>query len=66
VTAPGSVVGKRWQDKSLRDPKQIAAWFAGTNHDIAGHCGRSGAVVLDVDKPELVPDHWRTHLDGVP
>jgi hypothetical protein len=63
---PGSIVGKRWQDKSSREPKQIAAWFAGTDHDIAVHCGRSGAVVLDVDKPKLVPEHWRTHLDTAP
>jgi len=31
---------KRWQDKSSRDPKTIAAWFAGTDYDIAIHCGR--------------------------
>lgn len=63
---PGSIVGENWQDKSSRDPKQIAAWFAGTDHDIAVHCGRSGAVVLDVDHPQLVPKHWRTHLDTAP
>jgi putative DNA primase/helicase len=65
---PGSVavVGKRWQHKSSRDPKVIGAWFAGTDHDIAVHCGRSGAVVLDVDHPELVPEHWRKHLDTAP
>ena len=43
---PGSVVGDRWQTKSSRDAKQIAAWFAGTNHDIALHCGRSGGSCL--------------------
>lgn len=63
---PGSIVGKHWQDKSSCDPKVIAAWFAGTDHDIAAHCGRSGGVVLDVDKPELVAEHWRTHLDTAP
>src|SRR4051812_20321465 len=46
---PGSVVGDHWQDKSSRDPKVIAMWFAGTDRDIALHCGRSGLVVLDVD-----------------
>jgi hypothetical protein len=46
---PGSLVGKRWQDKSSRDPKVIAAWFAGSDYGIALHCGRSGAVVLDVE-----------------
>jgi Bifunctional DNA primase/polymerase, N-terminal len=63
---PGSIVGEHWHHQSSRDQKQIAAWFAGTDHDIAVHCGRSGAVVLDVDKPELVPEHWRTHLDTAP
>ena len=41
-----------WHAKSSRDPQQIAAWFAGTDHGIALHCGRSGLVVFDVDKPE--------------
>jgi Bifunctional DNA primase/polymerase, N-terminal/Protein of unknown function (DUF3987) len=53
---PGSVVGKGWPAKSSRDPKQITAWFAGTDHGIALHCGRSGAVVLDVDEPAHAPD----------
>ena len=53
---PGSVVGAGWPALSSRDPKQIAAWFAGADHGIALHCGRSGAVVLDVDDPHNVPD----------
>lgn len=53
---PGSVVGNRWPALSSRDPKIIGAWFAGTDHGIALHCGRSGAVVLDVDNPDNVPD----------
>lgn len=63
---PGSVVGERWQDRSSRDPQQIVAWFAGTDHGIALHCGRSGAVVFDVDKPEQVPDALRRYLDAAP
>ena len=53
---PGSVVGKGWPALSSRDPKTIAAWFAGTDHGIALHCGRSGAVVLDVDDYDSAPD----------
>jgi Bifunctional DNA primase/polymerase, N-terminal len=53
---PGSVVGTAWAMKSSRDPKQIVAWMAGTDHGVALHCGRSGAVVFDVDDPEAVPD----------
>jgi hypothetical protein len=63
---PGSVVGDHWQDKSSRDPKQIAAWFAGTDYGIALHVGRSGAIVFDVDKPDKLPDILRRHLVSAP
>ena len=53
---PGSVVGAGWPSMSSRDAKTITAWFAGTDHGIALHCGRSGAVVLDVDNYEHIPD----------
>jgi Bifunctional DNA primase/polymerase, N-terminal len=62
----GSVVGKRWQDKSSREPEQIVAWFAGTDHGIALHVGRSGAVVFDVDNPDALPDVLRRHLADAP
>ena len=52
----GSVVGKGWPAKSSRDPKQIAAWFTGTDYGIALHCGRSGVVAFDVDHPDKMPD----------
>lgn len=51
---PGSVVGEHWDQKSSRDPAQITSWFGTTNgskRGIALDCGRSGAVVLDVDTP---------------
>jgi putative DNA primase/helicase len=63
---PGSVVGRRWQDKSSREPQQIAAWFAGTGHGIALHCGRSGAIVFDVDHPRELPEILRRHIDVAP
>ena len=53
---PGSVVGKGWPSRSSRDPKQLAAWFAGTSYGVALHAGRSGAIALDVDHPEHTPD----------
>ncbi|HUH68493.1 MAG TPA: MobF family relaxase, partial [Mycobacterium sp.] len=59
---PGSVIGKGWHTKSSRDPKVIAAWFAGTDHDIAIHCGRSGALAFDVDYPEKLTDLLAAHL----
>ena len=63
---PGSVVGKKWQAKASRHPRQIAAWFSGSDHDIALHCGRSGAVVFDVDSPEKLPEVLRRHLNSAP
>ena len=63
---PGSVVGKKWHAKSSRHPRQITAWFAGTDHDIALHCGRSGAVVFDADAPDKLPDVLRRHLVAAP
>jgi AAA domain/Bifunctional DNA primase/polymerase, N-terminal len=53
---PGSVLGKSWQTRSTRDPRTIVALWSGTNHGIALHAGRSGAVVFDVDRPELLPE----------
>jgi hypothetical protein len=47
----GSVLGKGWPSKTSRDPEQLVSWFAGTDHRVAIHCGRSGVVALDVD-------HW--------
>jgi putative DNA primase/helicase len=63
---PGSILGKQWQRQSSRDPKVITAWFAGTGHDIALHCGRSGVVVFDVDRPAAVPDVLESHLSSAP
>lgn len=55
---PGSVVRGGWHTQSSRDPEQIAAWFAGceSGTGIALHCGRSGAVVVDVDNADNMPD----------
>ena len=63
---PGSVIRKGWPAKSSRDPKVITAWFAGTGYGIALHCGRSGAVVFDVDRIAQVPKMMRGHLDTAP
>jgi hypothetical protein len=63
---PGSVVGEHWQDKSSRDPKVIAGWFAGTDYELVLHVGRSGAVALDVDDPGVLPEVVRKHLATAP
>lgn len=64
--SPGSVVGGQWQTKSGRNPAQIVAWFAGTDYGIALHCGRSGAVVFDVDYRDKVPEVLARHLEAGP
>lgn len=53
---PGSVIGDRWQHQSSRDPVALAEWFTDTDHGIALHVGRSGALVFDVDDPAEVPE----------
>lgn len=50
IKSPGSVVGKGWQSRSTRDADQIRRWWrANPDYGIALHCGRSGAVVFDLD-----------------
>lgn len=63
---PGSVLGKGWQHRSTNDPKDAFARFAGTNHDIGLHCGRSGLIVFDVDNPDKLPELLRRHLASAP
>ena len=63
---PGSLLGEGWPSRSSREPEQIVAWFAGTDHGIALHCGRSGAVLFDVDNPGALPDVLRRHRDSAP
>jgi P4 family phage/plasmid primase-like protien len=48
---PGSVLGDNWELKTSRDPAMIVQWFAGTDHGIFLHMGRSGGVAIDVDNP---------------
>lgn len=63
---PGSVVGRDWPRLSSRDPRQIAAWWTGEDHGIALHVGRSGAVVFDVDRPDMVPEALALAIWGEP
>jgi hypothetical protein len=63
---PGSVIGDRWQHQSSRDPAQLAEWFTGTDHGLALHVGRSGALVFDVDEPMRVPDILAKALNTEP
>lgn len=63
---PGSVLGKGWQQQSTRDPQEIAALWLGTDHGLALHCGRSGAVVLDIDNPDHLPPVIRDNAGQPP
>ncbi|MFZ0834896.1 MAG: bifunctional DNA primase/polymerase [Mycobacterium sp.] len=54
IKNPGSVVGGRWHELSSRDPERIRRWWsANSNYGIALHCGRSGAVVFDLDSDDF-------------
>lgn len=54
IKNPGSIAGGHWQRRSSRDPDQIRRWWtANPNYGIALHCGRSGAVVFDLDRDEF-------------
>lgn len=63
---PGSILGKGWHTRTSRDPETIVAWFAGTDHGLFIHAGRSGLVVLDVDHPEVMPDVLASALHAHP
>ncbi|HEY3516627.1 MAG TPA: bifunctional DNA primase/polymerase [Gammaproteobacteria bacterium] len=55
---PGSVVGGEWHKLSSRDPQEITVQFAGTDHGIALHAGRSGLVVFDADDAAKRPAEY--------
>jgi hypothetical protein len=62
---PGSLLGKGWQWQSSRDPAVIASWWQRwPSAGVALHVGRSGAVVLDVDHPEVMPDVLRAAVEA--
>lgn len=49
---PGSILGKKWQSATTRDPQIIADyWMKHTTAGVFLHVGRSGGIVLDVDNP---------------
>lgn len=52
---PGAVLGNGWQNKTTREPQEIAAIWAATDYGIYLHAGRSGAVVIDLDHPVQCP-----------
>lgn len=62
----GSVLGKGWPSKSSRDVETIISWFSVTDHALALHVGRSGAIVFDIDRPEAMPPLLRAALAVVP
>jgi hypothetical protein len=56
---PGSVIGdkktrKGWQRHTSRDIQIITSWFAGTDHGVFIHAGRSDLWIADVDNPAQI------------
>lgn len=67
IKNPGSVVGGNWHEKSTRDAEQIRRWWTeNPEYGIALHCGRSGALVFDLDADDLagVPGQFAEALRG--
>jgi len=62
---PGSVLGKGWPQLTSRETDVIVSWFAGAMEGtgLFLHVGRSGALVLDVDHPEHLPEALVGMLD---
>lgn len=62
---PGSIVGKRWPQKSTIDAEQIERWWTtNQNAGIAIHTGRSGLTFFDLDRDTL-PDELEWMKTGV-
>ncbi|MCA1707335.1 MAG: bifunctional DNA primase/polymerase, partial [Actinobacteria bacterium] len=63
----GSVVGKRWQDWSSRNPEQIAKWYTGNKfvarRGIALHAGPSNLVIIDADNPDKLTPAIRAAIE---
>jgi hypothetical protein len=62
---PGSVLGS-WPTKTFNDAEHAVSWFAGTDYGLFLHCGRCGLAVLDVDRPQAVPEDWWPLLATAP
>jgi len=58
----GSVLGTGWPERSTRNAGMVRFLFA-DDVGLALHVGRSGAVVFDVDRFDLLPELLKQHLD---
>lgn len=57
VKNPGSLLGGKWQAKTVRDSADVYAVFGEDHPDATGvalHAGRSGIIVIDVDTEDYV------------
>jgi hypothetical protein len=64
-----SVEGDKWHEHVSTDATVIAGWFDAFGARVTGIATSPGAadcVVLDVDRPEEVPEHWWPWLDTAP
>lgn len=52
-----------WKDAST-DPRQVAAWWAGTDANVGIATGDSGLIVVDLDTPDAVA--WWDERDQTP
>ena len=62
---PGSYLGRGWPQRATTDLDTIRDWWRRwPNAGIATHVGGGGLLVVDVDKPHLVPDSVWTLLES--
>lgn len=59
---PGSMLGERWPEQSTRDEEEIRTWFNLPNASIALHAGKSGALIIDVDNPQCLPEFLKQEI----
>jgi hypothetical protein len=64
---PGSVLGRDWPEKTTCEMDYLTGHLHGrADLGLFLHCGRSGLIAIDVDRPERIPTGWWEHLDAAP
>lgn len=61
---PGSYVGRGWHLQSTKNSAEIETMFGDRDLGIALHVGKSGALVVDVDRPDELPNFLEKELQN--
>lgn len=65
---PGSIVGHSWHTKSVQTKHDVLELFTGLPNGagLALHAGKSGAIILDVDHPDQLPEWLADAINDAP